>query len=286
MAVTIDDLPYMNAWQADYVGHGQRATGTILGVLRAHKATAVGFVNEGKLWAPPGEHERRVALLKQWVDAGMTLANHTYSHPDFNTRTVEEFKKEIVDGEPITRRLMRGREPYQAYFRHPMTHTGDTKEKKNAIDAFLASRGYTVAPHTIENSDFMFNPHYVDGLRSGNAAEAQRLRGLYLDHTIAATAFAERISVEIFGREVPQTLLIHSNDITTDSLDEMLTRFEARGYRFITLDAAMKDDAYRTRDTYVGTYGPTWLFRWSRSLGQTISFKDDPDPPPLPSPRR
>ena len=35
--------------------------------------------------------EARTALLKQWVDAGMTLGNHTRTHPDFNRLTVEQF---------------------------------------------------------------------------------------------------------------------------------------------------------------------------------------------------
>lgn len=282
MAITIDDLPFVSAWPSDYVPHARRVTERLLGVLQAHNAPAVGFMNEGKLWAAGEGRAQRMALLQQWIDAGMTLGNHTYSHPDFNRLTVETFQREIVNGDRIMRQLMRSREPYQAYFRHPMTHTGDTQEKKEAIERFLAARGYTVAPHTIENSDFLFNPHYVAAMRRQDAAELKRLAALYLDYTLAATAFAERISVDIFGREVPQTLLIHANDITADTLDEMLRRFEARGYRFITLDEAMRDGAYRTRDTYVGTYGPSWLFRWSRSLGRNVSFKDDPPLPKLP----
>jgi hypothetical protein len=43
---------------------------------------------------------------------------------------------------------MAARTPQRLFFRHPMTHTGDTKEKKDAIDAFLAERGYRIAPHT------------------------------------------------------------------------------------------------------------------------------------------
>lgn len=284
MAVTIDDLPYVNASQTEYLAHAGRATTGVLRALAAYGAPAVGFVNEGKLWAPPREHAARVALLEQWVAAGMVLGNHTYSHPDFNGLTVAEFQREIETGERITRRLMRPREPYQLYFRHPMTHTGDTREKKDAIDTFLSARGYKVAPHTIENSDYLFNPHYVAAVRAQDTREAKRLADLYLDHTIKATAFAERIAVEIFGREVPQTLLIHVNDITAATLDVMLSRFAARGYRFITLDEAMADEAYRTKDAYVGTHGPSWLFRWARSLGKNVSFKDDPDPPPLTRP--
>jgi peptidoglycan/xylan/chitin deacetylase (PgdA/CDA1 family) len=163
VAVTFDDLPYVAAGRDPYLPHAQRATSRILRVLKAHRAPAIGFVNENKLHAP-GELDRRVALLQQWVDAGMMLGNHTYSHPDFNRLTVQQFQDEIIRGEIITRRLMHSRQPYSLYFRHPMTHTGDTKEKKKAIEQFLAARSYRIAPHTIENSDFVFNAGYVRAL--------------------------------------------------------------------------------------------------------------------------
>ena len=161
-----------------------------------------------------------------------------------------------------------------------MTHTGDTREKKEAIEEFVAARGYRIAPHTIENSDFIFNVPYAQALETGDTALAERLRESYLDYNLAATKFAERISMEIFGREVAQTMLIHTNDITADCLDTMLTAWEERGYRFITLDEAMSDPAYATKDTLVTTFGPTWLWRWRKSMGKNISFRDDPEPPP------
>jgi len=207
------------------------------------------------------------------------LGNHTYSHPDFNTQTIQQFQNEILKGELITRRLMKAKQPYQLYFRHPMTHTGDTKEKKEAIEKFLAERGYKVTPHTIENSDFVYNVGYVKAKINKNEALAKKLRDAYLDFNFAATDFAEKISPQIFEREVPQVLLLHAIDLNADCLDEMLRRYEARGYRFITLDEAMNDPAYQTKDTLVAQRGPTWLWRWSRSLGQTISFKDDPETP-------
>jgi peptidoglycan/xylan/chitin deacetylase (PgdA/CDA1 family) len=280
MAVTIDDLPYVNALHGEYLPNARRATEDILRTLKSHRAAAVGFVNEIALHAGgTGEIEARTELLTQWVDAGMTLGNHTYSHADFNALTVEQFQREIVKGEVITQKLMDSRKPYRAYFRHPMTRTGDTKEKKETIETFLAERGYSVAPHTIENSDFMFNVPYTRARRAMDEPMAKHLRETYLDYTLAATEFAERVAPQIFGRDIPQTLLIHANDITADSLDEMLKRFEARGYRFITLDEAMSDPAYQTKDTMVATNGPTWLWRWMKSLGMDVDFKDDPELP-------
>ena len=278
MAVTFDDLPYINMRQGRYVAHAQAATAKILSTLKKHKVPAVGFVNEHMLEAA-GEREARIELLRQWVKHGMILGNHTYSHPDFNRLTVEQFQEEITKGEVVTRQLMKSRQPYQLYFRHPMTHTGDTREKKEAIEQFLASRGYKVTPHTIENSDFIFNVGYAQALQKGDEALAKRLREEYLNFTIAATEFAEKISPQVFGREIPQLLIIHTNDITADSLDEMLRRFAERGYKFVTLDQVMADAAYQTKDTMVTKYGPTWLWRWTKSKGMDLDFAGDPDAP-------
>jgi hypothetical protein len=66
---------------------------------------------------------------------------------------------------------------------------------------------------------------------------------------------------------------------TGDSLDKILNNFEARAYRFISLDEAMADPAYQTPDTFVTKFGPTWLWRWTRSRGVKVSFNDDPEPP-------
>ena len=276
MAVTIDDLPYVNMNDGDYLKNARAATAKILSALKKHKVTAVGFVNERGL---ENSTEERTALLRQWVDSGMVLGNHTYSHPDFNALTVEQFEEEITKGDVVTRQLMRSRQPYQLYFRHPMTHTGDTKEKKEAVEAFLAARGYKVTPHTLENSDFIFNVPYAQALEKNDAALVKRLRDEYLAFTIAATEFAEKISPAVFGRAIPQLLLIHVNDINADCLDEMLSKFEARGYTFVTLDAVMADPAYQTKDTYVSKFGPTWLFRWMKSKGMNVDFSADPDPP-------
>ena len=278
MALTFDDLPFVAAGQP-YFPDATTTTEQLLQVLRRHRAPAIGFVNERQLEAAGDARRRREALLQAWIDAGMTLGNHTYSHPDFNTVTIDAFKEEIVKGEPTVDRLMAGRAPGGRFFRHPMTHTGDTKAKKDAIDAFLAARGYRIAPHTIENSDFIFNAVYAAARAAGDLDLAQRVQDAYVDLTMEATTFAEGASRELFTREIPQTLLLHANVLTAGSLEKLLSRFEARGYRFVTLDEAMKDPAYATPDTAIFTSGPTWYWRWSRTLGVRLSPQGDPEVP-------
>jgi peptidoglycan/xylan/chitin deacetylase (PgdA/CDA1 family) len=277
MVITIDDLPYTTI-DAPFLSNARQATNQILQALKKHRVPVVGFVIENRL-QEQSERQARIALLQQWIDMGAILGNHTFSHRDLNQLTIAQFEESITKGDVVTRELMRSRGAYQLYFRHPMTHTGDTQEKKLAIEKFLAARGYKVTPHTIENSDFIFNIGYAQALHKQDPSLAKRLHDAYLDFTIAATEFAESISPKIFGREIPQTLLIHANDINADCLDELLTRFEARGYSFVTLDQAMKDPAYQTKDTYVGKSGPTWLWRWMKSKGMNLSFAADPEPP-------
>ena len=109
MAVTIDDLTFLNPGGTDFLTRAQRTRDAILDVLKAHQATAVGFVIESRLYAP-GEVDRRIALLQQCVDAGMTLGNHTYPHRNFNDLTIDQFQDGIIKCEVITSRLMEPRQ--------------------------------------------------------------------------------------------------------------------------------------------------------------------------------
>ena len=278
LVVTIDDLPYASPPAGDKLAAAKRTTEALLRTLRAHRVPAIGFVTEGKLQRA-GEVDAREALLKQWVAAGMLLGNHTFSHPHFSTTSVDTFEDEIVRGDVFTRRLMKARQPYQLYFRHPFTETGDTREKKEAVERFLAARSYKVTPHTIDSNDYMFLPAYADAKAKHDSAGVRRVREAYLAFLAATTDFAEAMTPRVFGRDIPQTLLIHANDVEADNLDDVLKLYAARGYRFISLDEAMADPAYQTPDTLVTRYGPSWLWRWSRSLGQDISFRADPEPP-------
>lgn len=278
LAVTIDDGPYIGSGEGVYLARARAVTTRLLATLRRYRVPALLLVNERQLeGADVAETAERTALLSRWLDAGHTLGNHTYSHPDANARSVEAYTEDIAKGDRVTRQLLaaRGAAPSQ-YFRHPFTHTGDTAGKKAAIEAFLTGRGYRVTPHTIENADWQFNIAY--GRARGDDQRA-RVADAYVAFTQRAVAFAEEASVRVFAREIPQVLLLHANELTADMLGRVLEDLARRGYRFVSLEEVMREDAYSTRDTWVGDSGPTWLFRWSRSLGKTVSFADEPEPP-------
>jgi peptidoglycan/xylan/chitin deacetylase (PgdA/CDA1 family) len=277
MALTFDDLPKANGIE-DIEG-ARRTTASILRVLKAHKAPAIAFVNEGKLYSGPQIVPDRVALLQSWVDAGVPLANHTFSHMDINSVPLEKYQDDVVRGEKTYTRLMRGTGITERWFRHPFTHTGPTGETKRGLDRFLAGRGYRVAAFTIENSDWIFSTVYAKAKKAGDEALATRTREAYLAYNDTMLDWFETLAQEDFGRAIPQILLIHSNELHTDALDALLTRVEQRGYTFVTLGDAMKDAAYTTPDEFIGIYGPSWLHRWRVAKKLPPRMRDEPDPP-------
>jgi len=276
IAITIDDLPYVS--RNSNLADAQTATRKILDALRANNVPAIGFVNENKLQRK-GEIDARVRLLEQWLDAGMTLGNHTFSHQDLNTKPLEWFQDDVIRGELFWRPLMDARGHKRLYFRHPFTHTGADAEKRAAFEKFLASRGYTIAPFTVEHMDYWFNSIYERLLEQGRTAEAERVFSAYLSHLDTALGYFETLARKYFNREIAQILLIHTNRLNSRALPEMLEKMRARGYGFVSLDDALADPAFRTEDRYHGTAGPSWVHRWSIALNHPMDLRNEPDPP-------
>lgn len=273
VAVTIDDLPVVSAW-SDWSSVTER----LLGTLREHQVPAVGFVNETKLYRNGTLDSTRVALLSAWLGAGHELGNHTFAHRGAHATPLAEYLGGITRGEVVTRELARraGR-PFR-YFRHPQLHTGRSLEYKRAVERFLASHGYTVAPVTVDNQEWVYARAYVVANQRGDSALVARVVDHYLRHMDSAFAYSERLSRTLFEREIPLVLLIHANELNADHLHTVLERLESRGYRFAPLEQVLADSAYRSADRYVGPSGMSWLIRWAETRGVAIPAEPREEP--------
>lgn len=281
LVVTVDDLPGAEPGTDHAVSdlkELQKINRGIPAILKAHHVPAIGFVNEWKLQVQ-GERDARVALLEDWLDAGMSLGNHTYTHPDFQNTPLAQFEDETIRGEVVTRALMTARGQTEKYFRHPFLDTGPTAEAKAAFEAFLKGRGYQVAPVTLDCADWMFNDVLGRANEKKDKKLAAKAKKEYLEYMEVIFDYFEGMSRNLFGREIPQVLLLHDSQLNTESLDALLTKIEQRGYRFISLDEALADPAYATPDKYIGPEGISWLNRWKIAFGQQPDFKHNPDPP-------
>src|SRR5437762_549375 len=230
VAFTVDDLP--TAEDGGDILEMQSMTRKLLASLVANQVPAIGFVNEKNLYFKGGT-DARIDVLRMWLDAGMLLGNHTFSHADFNKLSLPQFEDEVIRGEVVTRQLMQEKGLNKLYFRYPYNHTGATPEAKESFQRFLQSRGYEIAPFTVENEDYIFAAVYRKAKQKKDEALVQRIRAAYLDHLDTKFEYYEQRSRMLLGREVKQIFLIHVNEINADSIDEMIQRLKRRGYSFI-----------------------------------------------------
>jgi len=266
VAVTIDDLPAAAANSMSAAAIAEM-TSNLLTTLRSQKVEVVGFVNERKLYKL-GEVDERIQALRTWLDFGFELGNHTYSHSSLNQVGLKAWEDDVIQGENVTRLLLAERHRKLRYFRHPFLDTGRDLQTRRDAEAFLADRGYRIAPVTLDAWDWMYAPVYDDAKKRGDTALQQELVRSYLSYSDAVFAYAEQLSRQIMGYEPRQILLLHANQLEADHIGELLDVMRKRGYRFVSLDEALQDPAYSLPDTYVGEEGTGWLDHWAITMGK------------------
>ena len=236
--------------------------------LAANGVKSVAFVNEGRLYKEDGTpDDERVALLREWLDAGQELGNETFSHKSLYSASIEEYKSEIERGEKIMSELVRERGGRLRYFSYPYLNTGASPEAKTAVENYLRNRGYRIHPVTIDNMDWLFNKAYIEALRREDDAAAARIRAEYVPYMDRMFEFTEGYSREIVGREIPQVLMLTAGALNADCFEDLAAMVRRRGYAFVSMEKATNDEAYSLPDTYVGDHGDSWIGRWAVTKG-------------------
>jgi peptidoglycan/xylan/chitin deacetylase (PgdA/CDA1 family) len=266
IAITIDDLP---AGAANSMAASEiiRMTTKLVGTLREEKVPVVGFVNERKLYRF-GEVDERIQALNLWLDAGFELGNHTFSHSSLNRVSLKAWEEDVVRGETVTRLLLARHNMPLRYFRHPYLDTGRDLETRRQAEAFLADRGYRIAPITMDAWDWMYASVYEDARRRGDTALERQLVDSYLSYTTEVFGYYEKFSQELIGYEPRQIILLHANWLEADHIAELLELLRKRRYQFISLQDALSDPAYSLPDDYVGEEGTNWVDHWAITRGR------------------
>lgn len=95
---------------------------------------------------------------------------------------------------------------------------------------------------------------------NGPQFEAGRLR-----------AMTDKFLAAINKHQIP----VVGNELTADNLDGLATTLKNKGYRFITLEQALKDPVYQAPDKYIAT--SDWLSHWAFSKGKKLAPPMPPD---------
>jgi peptidoglycan/xylan/chitin deacetylase (PgdA/CDA1 family) len=268
VAITIDDLP-RGGDSGCQAAPLLAMTEKLLKPFRESKIPVTGFVIGSRC------PEVQKQALRMWLDAGAELGNHSYSHEDLNDKSTADYIADIERGEaPI--QSVTGKKP--RYFRYPYLNAGADAKVRMAVIEFLDSHGYRNAPVTLDDSDYAFARVYAVALERGDGAMARKVADAYVPYMESIFEFFEKRSVEVTGHEIRQILLIHASQLNADLMPQLLAMMKRRGYRTVSLDHALEDEAYQLPDRYTGRGGFSWIHRWSMTAGKKFNSAEPDEP--------
>jgi len=276
---SFDDLPVVSYGITDTVFQ-EKLVNNLVKSLNNNKIQAIGFVNESNLYDNEGVNQFQVKLLKIWVNSGLDLGNHTFSHPDYNTVSFKDYSEDILKGETISRKILNDRGKSIKYFRHPFLHVGNSKVKADSLSDFLLKKGYHVAPVTIDNEDYLIALAYKRATVKKNTGLKQRIGRDYVNYIEKKLNYYNNQANRLFGRAINQILLLHVSSLNSDYIDSLITMFKKNNFIFVSMDKAIEDQVYKTEVTAFGNWGISWLDRWALSQGKKGDFfREDPSTP-------
>ncbi|MBT2187208.1 polysaccharide deacetylase family protein [Sphingobium sp. H33] len=275
IALTFDDLPALTlSTDQSYVND---LTSRLLSGLKRHHLPATGFVVEGKL--DELNREAQIAVLRSWLEAGLDLGNHSFSHESPNSLGANAYVEDIARGEPVTRALLAEFHKTLAWYRFPYLETGNTAAVKHAIERWLIQHHYRIAPVTMNADDWEFSEPYDDAVAQGDLRRQQRIKQQYLQYTDRMINWYQKAARALFRRDISYVMLLHATRLDADCIDDFAALLKRHRLRGVTLAEAMRDPAYRTRDHYIGSDGIDWLERWSLVSKRELPWESFEDPP-------
>jgi peptidoglycan/xylan/chitin deacetylase (PgdA/CDA1 family) len=250
VALTFDDLPAAGTLP---VGMTRTKIATDLAAeLNAnHLGGTYGFVNASKIQNNPDGQQ----ALHAWIDAGMNVGSHTWSHLSLSSNPADAFEKDVALNEPALAEYAGARDWH--WFRYPFLWEGDTLEKRRAVRSYLHEHGYRVAQVSIDFEDYAWNDAYGRCSAKQDSAAIDWLKQSYLDTATEYIRLGREEQLIVFGHEIPNVLLMHETAFTTVMLPDLLDLLRKQGFRFASLPEIEKDAAYALDPDAALKYGGT-----------------------------
>ena len=239
-SITMDDFH----WRNPVMLTAKERNEAILTTLDTYKTKAALFVIGRNIDDDEGKE-----LLKPWDKARHMLANHTYSHRNYNSREtdVREYQQDILRADALLKEFKQ----FKKYFRFPMLKEGDTLAKRESMRFFLKINGYQNGHVTIDASDWAIDQRLTTRLKKDPGANINPYRDFYLEHMWARSQYYERLSGKVLGRPVKHTVLIHFNLLNGLFLGDLLAMYKRKGWELIDAEEAFTDPVFASKPNVV-----------------------------------
>jgi peptidoglycan/xylan/chitin deacetylase (PgdA/CDA1 family) len=182
-------------------------------------------------------------LVTAWDQAGHLICNHSYSHLAYMQRTTYgDFAVDFLKNEKI----IAGYHNRATLFRYPFLKEGDTVDKRDRFRALLKERGYRVGHVTIDASDWYVNQRMTDRLATQPKTPSAPYRDYLIAHLLDRATFYRQLALDVLGRDIRHTLLVHYNVLNALVLPDIMSAFENAGWQWIDASLAFEDPVFKS----------------------------------------
>ena len=214
------------------------ANARILKAIAARNVRAALFVCGMRVDAAEG-----AKLVGAWDQAGHLIGNHSYSHYAYMEKTsFADFAVDFLKNEKLLA-AYQNRKPM--FFRYPFLKEGDTAEKRDKFRSLLKERGYRVGHVTIDASDWYMNQRLLHRWETQPNTPIGAYRDYLIAHLLDRAAFYRQLAIDLLGRDIRHTLLMHYNTLNAMVLPEVLAAFEGAGWQWIDASVAFEDVVFQ-----------------------------------------
>lgn len=209
----------------------------ILETLAKNNLKVALFVCGKRIDFPEGK-----VLLSKWSDAGHMICNHSYSHSYFHStkQTLEIYEKDFLRCDSIIKTYS----SFTKLFRFPFLKEGNTSEKRDGFRKFMDSLGYRSGYATIDASDWYIDGRMADTLKLNPEFDITPFKEYYIAHIYNRATFYDSLALQLTGRHIKHTLLLHHNLINAMFLGELIKFFKVKGWEPVNASDAYKDEVF------------------------------------------
>jgi peptidoglycan-N-acetylglucosamine deacetylase len=209
----------------------------LLDNLKKHHLKAILFSTGANKSSEKGKY-----VLASWNNEGHLIANHTFTHANFNSKntSLETFKGELIQNDSIIKKYSN----YIPYFRFPYLKEGNTKEKNDGFRAFMTQQGYKNGHVSIDASDWYIDSRLIKRLKDNPKADISDFRDYYKSHLMNRALYYDSLAYQLTNRRINHVMLLHHNLAAALFLEDLIKHFEDNGWEVMDAAKAYQDKIY------------------------------------------
>lgn len=232
IALSFDDAP---RYDTEYLLGTIRTNKIIQSLKSSGVKQVVFFCNTNRF------DNNGIKRIRQYINAGHLIANHTHSHPNLDKTDVDTYINDFLEAHEI----LSAYSGTKKWFRYPYLRHGENIFKRDKMRNILEHHGYRHGYVTVDNYDWYMDHLFQEATKSGQKINFRKLKEIYVKVLWEGILFYDDLAFKTLGYSPKHILLLHENDLAALFIKDLVTFLEQNDWKIISPESAYTDNIAR-----------------------------------------